>query len=124
VEEVEPLVLVVVPTGLGGEKSFLDAGDPTAYVVGNVVTGRFSLYDADGEELRMEYVHVYVYSVDGSGLRDKLTLLTHEVFHFDRETGEYIFSWDTTGQASGEYVIRLSFGDDAGTTYDLRIRVG
>ena len=65
----------------------------------------------------------YVYSVDGSGLRDKLTLLTHEVFHFDREAGEYIFSWDTTGQAPGEYEIRLSFGDEAGTTYDLRIRV-
>jgi hypothetical protein len=64
--------------------------------------------------------HLYLYSVDITTKPETVVLIAHRMASYDRETGVYEFSWDTTGMAPGYYDVRLSFGAVA---YNFRIQL-
>ncbi|MCJ7753017.1 MAG: hypothetical protein MUP13_00490 [Thermoanaerobaculales bacterium] len=67
------------------------------------------------------FIHIYIYSVDISGIPDFSALVDHWTVRYSFGASEYAFSWDTTGLAPGYYDIRLVFSN--GTALMFRIQL-
>lgn len=95
---------VVLPGG-EGEDPMLAGLLPLAaiHTVGDAVTGGSTTGP----------IHMYFYSADITSRPESIVLIDHWMASYNRATGEYEFSWDTTGLAPGYYDIRLSFGATA-----------
>ena len=116
-----PVAITVVPSG--GAAGFLDvileSEEPVMvgllplaaiHAVGDAVTGG----STSGP------IHVYINSVDTAVQPESVVLVDHWMSSYNRTTGEYEFSWDTSGMAPGYYDVRLSFGTYA---YNFRIQL-